>query len=673
MKARATLLALTFLIAGLGAGAREVRSINNGWFIKPLAKNQNRDKYVKVNLPYTWNAEYLKGGTDYNREAYAFRRRINIGETKGKRHYLHFEGVNSYCDLFVNGRFITSHKGGYTAFCVEITDFVQPGDNMVELWVSNAFRSDVLPLIGDFVVCGGIHRPCSLIITAEDCITPDFYASPGVLVEQVKVGSKAASFKVRTLVSSSAYEGLSVRTTISSPDGKQVFSGSAKAASETVIAGVLENPALWHGRNAPNLYTVCSELLRDGTVVDQVSVTTGFRSLAADPDKGILLNGEPYPVRGFGRHEDVEGRGSALLEADYRTDVALMLETGATAARLTHYPHGEKMYELADSTGLLLWTEIPLCGPGGWQFAGYIGSEELRLSARENLKELVYQKFNHPSICFWGIFNEILYSDGKRYTDYGDPVPFVNELGTLYKELDPSRLTTFATCEDEGPYLGCSDLVAWNKYYGWYEPMSEAEAFFDGIKEKCSPYPFGISEYGAGASLVHHADSVDLDASAKRAFHPEERQNAVHEQMWSIIKQRPWIWGAFVWNLADFRSNVRREGDTMGMNDKGLVTYDRSVRKDAFYFYKAEWTDEPVLYITSRRHNHRTSPVTGVKVYTNQPKATLYLNGKKVSEKKNDGLSRIEWKEITLAKGDNEIRVISGKGKLEDRVVWTLE
>ena len=670
-------LILTLLTAVLCTGlqARDVTPLSEGWSAKPISHNQQNQQYSPVTVPHTWNAEYLPGTTDYNRETYAYRLKLDIPAGE-KRHFLYFEGVNSYCEMFVNYKYVTSHKGGYTAFCVEITDFVTPGQNDLELWVSNAYRSDVLPLIGDFNVCGGIHRPCRLITTGKECIKPDFYASPGLFVHQKDISADTAELELEALVSAADCSDLQVRFTLTAPDGSEVSRQTVAASASTRLPLSVAAPALWNGKKGPNLYKAKAELLKDGAVIDEVEVTTGFRSLAADSEQGIILNGEPCKVHGYCRHEDFAHRGSALLPEDYERDFQLIHDSGANGLRLAHYPHAECVYDFADRDGILVWSEIPMCGPGGWQFAGYVDTPEFKDCARQNLRELVYQKYNHPSICFWGIFNEIIYADGQRFYDYGDPAPFVRELNALYKELDPTRLTTFATCEDETHYLGCADLVAWNKYFGWYSPdMSKAQAFWDKVHANCGSYPAGISEYGAGGSIYHHVTEVPANFKHSGKFHPEEKQSLAHEANWAIIRDCPWMWGTFIWNFADFRSCVRDEGDTPGINDKGLVTYDRSVCKDAYWFYKAEWNPEPMVYITSRRFAEREEAQTCVKVYSNLPKATLYLNGKKVGEARNDGMSRIIWEGLTLREGDNEIKVVakSPNGKITDSCIWTLK
>lgn len=670
---RKTIMILFALLSALAAGGREMKTLDDGWSVKPISRIQRNSVYTPVSVPHTWNGTRFTGP---DRQTMVYRRDLVISGLEGKRSFLYFEGVSTVCDLFVNYEYVGQHKGGYTAFCFEITDYLKEGDNLVEVWVANDFRSDVLPLTGDFNVYGGIHRPCHLITTPQACIRPDFYASPGVFVEQKDIRADSARINVKTLVSAADFSGLEVKVCITSPEGILVAEQVAPAAGTVEMPLTLTRPELWNGKGEGRLYTVTSTLLQAGTPLDEVQVTTGFRTLSSDPERGILLNGKPYPVHGVCRHEDVEERGSALLPEDYDKDMELLEDLGATGLRLAHYPHAERMYDLADRAGILVWTEIPMCGPGGFLFTGYINSPLFKENARQNVYELVYQKFNHPSICFWGIFNELVWDDGASFTDYGDPVPFVKELNDLFHRLDPTRLTTMAVCEDETRMLGCSDLIAWNKYFGWYDrKMDRAGQFYDAFHAHALPQGAGVSEYGAGASIRHHVDSVTCQDPFQPSFHPEERQNVVHEANWALFRARPWLWGTFIWNLADFGSNVKEEGDRPGINDKGLVTYDRSVKKDAFYFYKAEWNPEPVVYITSRRHTERTKPLTDVKVYSNQPWAVLYVNGVRVGKALNDGMSRIVWHDVTLRPGDNEIKVVSGRGKNEisDSCNWTLQ
>ncbi len=657
---------------------RQSLPLDKEWGYKPFTHNKKGASLTPVTLPHTWNAEYIEGTTDYNREMMVYKRNLEVTpEMDGKRLFLYFEGVNSAVDVFVNYRTAGQHLGGYTAFCLEITDLVQAGSNDLELWVSNAYRTDILPISGDFNIYGGIHRPCRLIVTEKNCISPVFYASPGVFVRQDKVTDEVAEITVESVLSlKGTSEGLQVKTTIADATGKVVAEQTTAVAQESVKQPLsVSHPILWDGKKNPYLYTVTVELYENGKLVDRMTQETGFRYFHVDPDKGFFLNGKYLDLHGFCRHEDVKGKGSALLQEDYERDMELINEVGATAMRLAHYPHGEPMYELCDKNGILLWTEIPMCGPGGYAYTGYLHNKGFEENARQVLKELVYQKFNHPSICFWGIFNELLISDGARFQEYDNPVSFVKEINAMYKELDPSRLTTFATCVDQTPYLGCADLIAWNKYFDWNTSQQEAAEFFDNARATSNNQPVGVSEYGAGASVLHHASPLDGDIQLPKRVHPEEYQAICHEGYWSAFVERPYLWSKLIWQFSDMQSSIRREGDTDGINDKGAVTYNREVKKDIFYFYKANWNPEPMLYLCSRRFTERTGAQTEIKVYSNLSEATLYLNGKKVGKQKRDGINRMVWENITLSPGENVVRVEgkSGKTVLSDTCTWTLE
>ena len=652
--------------------------LDKGWGYKPLTSNKKDASLTPVTLPHTWNANYLEGTTTYNREMMVYKRDLEITpEMKDKRLFLYFEGVNSAADIFINYRTVGQHLGGYTAFCFEITDFVQNGNNDLEVWVSNAYRTDILPISGDFNIYGGIHRPCHLIITEKNCISPVFYASPGVFIHQNRITKQQAEICVESILSlKEVKSGLKLKTTITDTNGKEVTSNITAVSEETVKQPLtITNPILWNGKENPYLYNVSVELYDGDKVIDKVTQKTGFRYFHADPEKGFFLNGKYLNLYGFCRHEDVKGKGSALQQEDYDKDISLIKEVGATAMRLAHYPHAEPMYDLCDQNGIILWTEIPMCGPGGYAYTGYLHNKGFEDNARQSLKELVYQKFNHPSICFWGIFNELLITDNKKFQEYDNPVPFVREINELYKKLDPSCLTAFATCVDQTNYLGCSDLIAWNKYFGWKTSQQSAEKFFDDVKKNSNNQPVGVSEYGAGASIHQHACPLDHNTQRPKREHPEEYQAICHEGYWTAFTERPYLWAKFIWQFADAQSSIRQEGDTDGINDKGTITYDRKVKKDVFYFYKANWNSEPMLYICSRRFTERTNPNTLVKVYSNLNEATLYLNDKKIGKQKKDKVNRIIWDNITLSPGENVIRVEgkSGKEILNDTCIWTLK
>ena len=658
------------------SSSRTVLSLSKEWECRPISTVSKKASFVPVTIPHTWNAEPVAGTTLYERQTMVYQRPLEITPAmEGRRLFLYFEGVNSVAQVFLNRKTVGEHLGGYTAFCYEITDKVKVGKNLLEVWVSNAYRTDVLPISGDFNVNGGIHRPCYLIVTEENCINPAFYASPGVFVHQENISDSQAEIRVETLLSlKNKKPGLKLKTTITDANGKEVISKETQITDSVVNQPFeIDKPQLWNGKKNPYLYNVAVELY-DGTVLkDKVVQRTGFRYFKVEPDKGFFLNGKYLNLYGFCRHEDVTGRGSALLPEDYRMDMELIKEVGATAMRLAHYPHAEPMYDLSDENGIVLWTEIPMCGPGGQSYTGYVGTEGYKNNARQVLKELVYQKFNHPSICFWGICNEILVNDGKKFEEYDNPIPFIKELNSLYKSLDPSRLTALATCVEQSYYLGTSDLIAWNKYFGWYKDAApSASKFFDDCYKSAKGIPVGVSEYGAGASINQHQWPLLIENRADSRFHPEEAQTYCHEGNWGAFVKRPFLWSKFIWVFADFPSYMRMEGEVEGYNDKGLITRDRKTKKDAFYFYKANWNPEPMVYITSRRFVERTTALTDIKAYTNLKEVTLYLNDKKIGTMKPDELRRVVWKDVQLAGGRNTVRIEGKNGKktVVDNCVW---
>lgn len=657
-----TVALMALCLSTLADGIRSDVVLDTGWVYRPISDPNPTVKDKRVTLPHTWNAKYTKG-TEYNRETMVYKRKLQVSKDmlKNKRLFLRFEGVNSVADVFINRHSVGHHKGGYTAFTIEITDAVREGENTIEVWASNAFRTDVLPISGDFNVYGGIHRPVYLITTGKDCISPLFYGSKGVLIRQDKITKERAELTVETHLASSPDKRL--RVTMSNAEGKVV------AQTETAVKGdvvsqplSIVKPVLWNGRKNPYLYTIKVELMDGTNVIDCVEEQTGLRYFSVDAEKGFFMNGESYPLRGFNRHEDVEGKGSALSQEDHDRDMELIKEMGATMIRLSHYPQSDYFYRLADREGMVLWSEIPLCGPGGYNFTGYVKNTEE--NARQVALEMIYQNFNRPSVCFWGLFNEILVDDG-RFKAWDNPVPFVKQLHELYKETDPTRLTCFATCVPHDHYLGCSDLIAWNKYFRRPGNEEGVRKFYTKAHESSGGQPLGISEYGdAGSPNQHYDPRYD-----KVKTHSETYQCLTHEGYWRAIKDIDFLWCKTIWQFSDIQSSIRHEGDHDGRNDKGMVTYDRKERKDIYYFYKAQWNPEPMVYITDRRFTNRKHGLTDVKVYTNQKEATLYVNGKKIARQKADDIHRVIYKDVQLLEGDNKIEVRAGK--LTDECTWT--
>ena len=654
--------------------SRKIIPLNSDWQFSFVNNINKQSANSTVSIPHTWNASEVKNQkTNYQRTNAVYRKRLFLEkEWNNKRFFLFFEGANSVANVFVNKRYVGEHKGGYTKFCFEITPFVRVGENNdINVMVSNTYRLDVLPMSGDFNVYGGLHRPVSLIVTESNCINPLVSGSAGVFITPKNISNQSADVEIKTVLSvTKPSASLELHTTILNAQSQIVSEQTTPVSQSEVFSHhVLKNPRLWNGRTDPYLYNLKVELIQDKQVIDTVMEFFGVRSFKVDPNTGFYLNGKPLDLHGCCFHEDVEGRGSAYIAGDYENDTKLFNELGVTALRFAHYPHGAPMYDLTDKNGIIVWTEIPFIGSGGFVGEGYVNSEALHEHVQNMLVELIRQNYNHPSICFWGLFNELT-------ANFDNPAPFLKHLDSVAHALDSTRLTTCADMLDHSPFDSVSDVKAWNKYFGWYSgKVNDIGPWLDQLHQKLPQKPIAISEYGAGASIYQHMDSVVQPAPTSK-FHPEEWQTFYHENYWSQFSKRPYLWGKFIWVFADFGSTGRNEGDTVGINDKGLVTYDRSTKKDAFYFYKANWnTKEPTLYITERRDSVRSNNTIVVKVFSNLPDVTLYVNGKSFGKKSPDEMKRVVWERVALQPGRNtiEARAMNGKNVMRDSCVWELK
>lgn len=392
-------------------------------------------------------------------------------------------------------------------------------------------------------------------------------------------------------------------------------------------------------------------------MVDRVTQSLGLRFYRIAPDKGFFLNGKHLPLQGVCRHQDRSEVGNALRPQHHEEDVALMLEMGVNAVRLAHYPQATYFYDLMDKNGIIVWAEIPFVGPGGYNDKGFVDLPAFRVNGKEQLKELIRQHYNHPSICVWGLFNEL--------TELGDnPVEYIKELNVLAHQEDPTRLTTSAS-NQMGDLNFITDAIAWNRYDGWYGGTpADLGKWLDRMHKDHPEICIAISEYGAGASIYHQQDSL-VKTVPTSWWHPENWQTYYHIENWKTISSRPYVWGSFVWNMFDFGAAHRTEGDRPGINDKGLVTFDRKVRKDAFYFYKANWNgEEPMLYLTGKRNTARTQRLQTIIAFTNLSGAELFVNGKSYGKATPDSYAILEWKNVELQPGENEIKVVSTNKKL---------
>ncbi len=679
-KIKLTQLMLVWFISAelLQAQIRTDILINENWNFTYGYQIGHGNLGTRIDLPHTWNdMDVLESKMPYYRGPGIYEKQLFLSERhRNQRLFLKFEGVNTIADVFVNGIHVGEHRGGYTAFTFEITRFVQWSDtNEIRVLVNNAFQSDVMPLTGDFNIYGGIYRPVHLIITDLCCITSLDYGASGVYITPRLKDNSQAEILITTKINNADadHQQFSLRTSILDASGKLVAAAHdrIKINPGTTLEKSQHlrlNPVrLWNGRQDPYLYQAQVELIKDDQILDHVKQSFGVRSFRVDPNQGFFLNGQYLDLRGVCRHQDRFGKGAALLDEDQAEDMKLILELGANAIRLAHYPHAQRFVDLCDQYGLVAWAEIPWVGPGGFNGTGYIASESFHANARQQLIELIRQNYNHPSICFWGLFNELL--------EQGDnPHDLIAELNRLAKQEDPTRLTTSATFRNL-KINHITDLIAWNRYYGWYVNSPEyIGVWADGLHRQYPDRCIGLSEYGAGASIKHHEEDLKQPNMNHSMWHPEAWQAHFHEIHWRELSKRPFIWCKFIWNMFDFGAAHRREGDRYGINDKGLVTFDRKIKKDAFYFYKANWSTEPFVYIANRRFQLREREITEVKVYSNLETVELIVNGHSYGQR-HGNLGIFRWEDIHLKTGQNIIAVNGAKDGViyQDNCTWILK
>ena len=656
-----------FMLYGMSMFAqRQDILLNNDWNFR-FSHQVQKGTEVRVDLPHTWNAQdALSGKIDYKRGIGNYEKNLFIRpEWKGKRLFIRFEGVNNIADVFINRRHIGEHRGGYGAFIFEITGKVEYGkENSILVRVNNGEQLDIMPLVGDFNFYGGIYRDVHLLITDETCISPLDYASPGVRLIQDSVSHRYAKVRAIVDLSNGSSGNQEVELNVRLLDGQRVVKEGTKNVNlsgnevmQQELTFEIDQPHLWNGRQDPFLYQAEVTLFRNGQMVDRVTQPLGLRFYRIDPDKGFFLNGKHLPLQGVCRHQDRSEVGNALRPQHHEEDVALMLEMGVNAVRLAHYPQATYFYDLMDKNGIIVWAEIPFVGPGGYNDKGFVDLPAFRANGKEQLKELIRQHYNHLSICVWGLFNEL--------TELGDnPVEYIKELNVLAHQEDTTRPTTSAS-NQMGDLNFITDAIAWNRYDGWYGGTpADLGKWSDRMHKDHPEICIAISEYGAGASIYHQQDSL-VKTVPTSWWHPENWQTYYHIENWKTISSRPYVWGSFVWNMFDFGAAHRTEGDRPGINDKGLVTFDRKVRKDAFYFYKANWNrEEPMLYLTGKRDTVRTQRLQTITAFTNLSGAELFVNGKSYGKAIPDSYAILEWKNVELQPGENEIKVVSTNKKL---------
>ena len=576
---------------------RRIIDFNGGWQFK------KKNTWANVTLPHTWNAiDGQDGGNDYYRGTCLYRKSFERPAlSDGERVWLEFDGAAHTAEVSLNGKKLTRHEGGYSAFRVDITDAVNE-DNLLEVSVDNSDNAAVYPQKADFTFYGGLYRDVKMVIVPKSHFALGYCGTPGIKVTPV-VDLEKHSAEVTIEVWAENAEGCRVTFSTDGKTAEAVISGGHAMAKI-----IIENCRLWDGLDDPYLYTATAQLDSG----DEVSARFGCRKFDIDPEKGFILNGRSYPLRGVSRHQDRMGVGNALSKAHHDEDMAIIKELGANTMRLAHYQHSQYFYDLCDENGIIVWAEIP------YITMHMSGGRENTLSQME---ELIVQNYNHPSIAVWGLSNEITAAS----TVNDELLDNHRALNELCHRLDPTRKTTMANVfmlEIESPILEIPDVNSYNLYFGWYlSELSQNDEFFDEYHEKYPDRAIGFSEYGADANPRYQSSNPE------KGDYTESYQCVYHEHMLNLIEARPWLWATHVWNLFDFGADGRDEGGKNGQNQKGLVTFDRKLKKDAFYLYKAAWNkSEPFVHLCGSRYVDRAESITEVKVYSNLEEVSLYVD-----------------------------------------------
>lgn len=642
---------------------RTTAPLNEGWrFVRTDvglagATEPGDAPWDDVTLPHSWNSALdQQANRDYHRGPCWYRTDLQVPEVAaGRRAVVEFAAAGTVADVYVGELHLGQHRGGYSAFRFDVTDALDAdGRGVLAVRVDNTAFDDVYPLMGDHTMFGGLYRPARVITVDPVHVDLLDRAGPGVVVRQVALDDTEARLSVAVRVTNDydAAHGAGVVVRVLDDAGTEVAAGSATVdlpAGEVTTVDLdltVPDPHRWDGRHDPYLYRVVAAV--DGEAgADTVEVPLGLRTFAVDADTGALLNGRPYRLHGVSRHHDVNG-SPAVGDADIVRDMALIDEIGATAVRLVHYQHAETTLDLCDRLGLVVWAEIP--------FNARVSSVDPLTNAAEQLRDLIRQQRHHPSIVCWGVQNESTISEAAA-----DPRPTITALAAIARGEDPDRPVAQANVghvDPADPVNRLVDLNAANIYSGWYYgDAAQAGDMLDRLHDANPGLPIGLSEYGADARTEYHT------TDPRPGDYTEDYQAVMHETYWRVLDARPWVWASFVWNMFDFASAIRDEGGTAGFNMKGLVTRDRTVRKDAFWWYKANWSPEPVLHICAKRFVNRHDADIEVKVYANQPEVRLLVDGEDRGVRTSSDRT-FRW-DVRLGAGETEIVAVAGEQRDE--------
>ena len=632
-----------------------------------------------VQIPHTWNSKDVQSGMGSNKMGTdGFRRAPSWYETTlstdnlpaGKRVFVRFEGVSSVATVSLNGEILGEHRGPATAFAYELPKLLRNGKDSLVVKADNTWREDVAPISGDFGIFGGIYRPVALLVKDTVCFSPLVFGDFGAQVRQIKASPDAGELSIRAhLDNAGASADTEVSFRLIDATGKAVATHSVKksatsGASEVEAALSVAKPTLWNGLKNPYLYSLEIELKAVDGSADRITLPVGFRTCQIDPQRGFILNGQPYPLRGVNRHQDRVNQGWAITREQELEDAAMIAEIGANTVRCAHYPHSQFFLNECDRLGLLVWSEVSVIDTVGQNPQAFGANAEIQL------REMIHQHSHHASIYAWSLFNEVGMRDGA------DPIAVLKRLNEVAHAEDSSRPTIAATNQKNAAFNTIADAMAYNNYPGWYGGgTGSQESSLETFKNTAPDKAWGISEYGAGASLSHQEDSISKGPDPKGKWHPEAWQSRVHEHALESINRHPELWCSYVWNMFDFASPWRTEGERNGINDKGLVTYDRKIRKDAFYLYQANWSKSPVLHLLARRDSQRNDANTVIRYYSNLDDVTVKLNGQAMPAAASYGPRAFVVSNALLRPGKNTVLASAKTANgsiVKDEIEWTL-
>lgn len=621
---------------------RNIINLNKDWrFIQKDAglPQSFPEDWSKIELPHTWNAvDGHDGNGKYDRGKYWYAKSFATPKQplSGGKVYVEVLAAGQQATVYVNGTEVTYHEGGYSIFRADITKLCkEEGENLLVIACSNEYKDSVYPQSADFTFYGGLYRGVNLISVPDTHFDLDFYGGPGIKVTPKPCDCGGASFEIESWVTNPD-ENFTVMYSIVDGNGIEV-AGAVRPADDAKVKIYVPDVEKWDIDN-PYLYQVTATLQRRNETYDEVSTHVGVRSFSCDPEKGFILNGAETPLRGVSRHQDRLYIGNALTREDHYEDAVIIKELGANTIRLAHYQHSQDFYDACDYLGFIVWAEIPF-------ISVFNKDPDAHRNCISQMKELIIQNYNHPSICFWGVSNEILIGgiSDKLVENH-------KELNALCKELDPTRLTTIAhvtMTPMDSPMHGITDVESYNHYFGWYgSRMEDNGPWMDNFHKVHPEICLGLSEYGCEGIVTYHGPNPACKD------YSEEYQALYHECLAKMLDERPWIWSSHVWNMFDFGCAARDEGGVAGRNNKGLVTMDRKIKKDSYYVYQAYWTKGPMVHVCGRRYAQRAGETTQIRVYSNQPTVTLYLNGEKVEEQTAE---KVFVFDVTLDDGFNTV------------------